>query len=237
MSKKEIQSLWKVYSKRCHADKFLNGDMYARRLRCFRKSEDDDGRGDEKEGIVPVRFGIGGVNIELIPRMVRPGEPEKITLGKDARGEFRFDDVDDLSLFCMYAALSSDIQIVSDENGQGYRRQIEFPDRLSKLGRYWVCVLDVPEFFKRVDAAVEREKYKVLDDLVRYYDPEVGPPRDIEWRMQAIFTKRDHLAYQSEYRFAINTGTSGCEAITLRIGNIHDIAVSFDLTGVPPNFP
>ena len=47
-----IHFLVKVFSEAEHADRFLLGEMYARRLSWFKKLESDQGRGDEYEAAI-----------------------------------------------------------------------------------------------------------------------------------------------------------------------------------------
>ncbi len=62
-----------------------------------------------------------------------------------------------------------------------------------------------------------------MGKLVRYYDPQASFPFALD-DIQILFSKRKEFAWQREYRFAIDTGTIGLEAITLNIGPIDDIA-------------
>ena len=47
-----IHRLVKVFSEQNYVDKFLRGELYARRLSWFKNLEDDNGRGDEFEAAI-----------------------------------------------------------------------------------------------------------------------------------------------------------------------------------------
>ena len=124
----------------------------------------------------------------------------------------------------MYAGHSGTFQQVSADSLLDLKKQLELPEDCTKLGEHAVVITDVEEFLRRVRAAAHRAGYGICRGLVKYYDPNVGTPparSDID----SIFTKRDQYAYQKEFRIAIDTRTSGTNAMTLNIGSISDIAL------------
>ena len=50
--------------------------------------------------------------------------------------------------------------------------------------------------------------------------------------METIFTKRMEYQYQSEFRFAIDTGDLGCDATILDVGNLDDIAICLETSDI-----
>ena len=223
-----IHFLVKIFSEKGHAEKFLRGELYARRLSWFKRIEGDDGRGDEYEAaIMPRRENL---LFTLESRDILTGKVEKHTIPpEDLAAPLLIQPrhFDDVNLFCMYAAHSGDFEQVSEDNIQDYRRQLDLPGDCLKLGRYAVVITNTPEFVKRVKMAAHREGYRICKGLVRYYDPEVGtqlPPLNIG----IVFNKREEYSYQREFRFAFDTGTSGSEPVALNIGEIGDIAMQLD---------
>ena len=138
---------------------------------------------------------------------------------------------DHINLFCMYAAHSGGFHQVSDDNIEELRRQLEIPEDCLKLRRHAVAITNRAEFVRRVKMGAQREGYGLHCGLVKYYDPEVGTPL-APLDIRTIFTKREKYAYQKEFRFAIDTGTTGCEPITLDIGAIDDIATRLDTADI-----
>ena len=223
-----IHFLVKVFSEPEHADRFLRGELYARRLSWFKKLESAEGRGDEYEAaIMPQRENL---IINLTAHNMATGEVEEFTIPSEdlaAPPILQPEHFDHISVFCMYAAHSGDFLEVSEDNLQDYRKQLELPEECLQLGRHAVAIVDNPEFLRRVKIGAERQGFKVYRGLVRYYDPEVGAPLT-SLDLGVIFTKRNKYAHQREYRFAIDTGSPGCEPITLNIGRINDIAVRLE---------
>ena len=227
-----IHFLVKVFSEQDHADKFLRGEVYARRLSWFKKLEGDDERADEYEAAIMLRrenltFTLGAKNVVS-------GEVEEFTIPMEdlaAPPILQPEHFDHINIFCMYAAHSGDFKEVSKDNIQDYKRQLELPEDCLELGRYAVVITDTPEFLRRLKKGAEREEYKICRGLLKYYDPEVGTPM-APLNIGIVFTKRKKYAHQREYRFAIDTGTSGCEPITLSIGAIDDIAMRLDTADI-----
>ena len=135
---------------------------------------------------------------------------------------------DDINLYCMFAAHSGDFQ---HEPSEGYldrlKEHLKMPEEYVKLGEHAVVITNTTEFLRRVEKAAHREGYGIRWGLVKYYDPQVGTP-PIRSDIETIFSKRKKYAYQREFRFAIDTGTTEGGAITLDIGDIRDIACRTD---------
>ena len=217
-----ILFLIKVFDEEEYAAAFLDGTLFARRLRCFKEMEEADGRGDKYEGaIMPA---ISGLTITLKTTDVATGEVDKITMTEEdfaAPPVMQPEWFDHVNVFCMYAGHSGNI---SPNNAEDFKRQLELPEDYLELGDHAVVIKNTTEFFKRVDAAVKETGHGFRRGLVRYYDLESGTPvfaSDVD----TIFSKRLQYEHQKEYRFAIDAGDLGCDPITLDIGPIDDIAL------------
>ena len=220
-----IVFLVKVFQCAKHADDFVQGRLYANRLAYFKRVEDGGVRGDEAEGAIMLQR--EGLIIELTATNQGTGEVSKIrTSGDELAGPLimRPEWFDHINVFCMYAGHTDDFKAISEQNAVAFKRQLEIPEECEKLGHHAVVIVNTREFFGRVKAGAERRWYGVCGGLVKYYDSEVGTPvtrKDID----TIFAKRKEFEYQKEFRLAIDTGTIGCNPITLCIGRIDDIAV------------
>ncbi len=131
--------------------------------------------------------------------------------------------IDNLSVFCMYAAHSGNQETVSVESIDDFREMMRIPEDCLSFGSHAVVITNASEFLKRVKAAALRENYGVHGRLVKYYDPRSfhgGSPEEIE----PIFNKRDEYEHQHEYRIAI-TGVEGNGPLILDIGDISDISI------------
>ena len=97
-----IQFLVKVFSEPEHADKFLRGELYARRLSWFKKLEGDEGRGDEYEAaIMPQRENL---IITLAAHNMVTGEVEEFTVTSEdlaAPPKLQPEHFDHVNVFCM----------------------------------------------------------------------------------------------------------------------------------------
>ena len=227
--------LVKVFTKEDHANKFLRGELYARRLSWFKGiecDEVDDERRDEYEAAVMLRR--DNLIITLEAKGMVTGEVEKFTIPMEdlaAPPILQPEHFDHINVFCMYAANSGEFEQVSEDNLQAFRTQLELPKDCLKLGRYAVVITNTQEFLRRVKAAAHRMGYKICRGLMKYYDPEVGTPLG-PLDIRIIFTKRKKFSHEREFRFAIDTGTLGSEPITLNIGKIDDIAIRMDTSDI-----
>ena len=228
-----IHFLMKVFEEKQHADSFIRGELYSNRLSWFKKVEDSDGRGDEYEGAAMLQ--PDNLVIKLTARDQETGEVlEEFTITPDEHAAppvLQPERFDDLNLFCMYAAHSNDFQPETDDPLQELKTHIEIPEDCLKLGGYGVVITDTPEFLRRVQAAASREGYRIVGGLVEYYDPEIGTSID-PLSVKAVFRKREEFAHQREYRFVMDTGTQGPEAVILNIGEIDDITMLLDTAAI-----
>ena len=212
--------LVKFLSKERHVECFLNGKLYAQRLASFKEIEDDaqSGRFDPHEGT---------------SSWMQPGQVRIVINGMDLSSDLagpvqtQMDWCDQLNVFCVHAAHTGelDVEQIGDHSIEQLRQQLWIPDACFDLGPYAVVITDIAEFMRRFGAAVGSRGYRAWADLVRYYDPDTfhGHFEGID----PVFRKQSRFSEQREYRFAIDTGTAGRDALTLEIGDIRDITLRF----------
>ena len=220
-----ILFLVKVFRKEEHARAFMDGKLFANRLSHFKGIEGSDIRRDEDEGVV--MFPRQGTVLELTATDRATGDVSSIRISEsDLAGPLimRPRWTDHINLFCMYTGHSGDFTHITDSNVHDFEKQLAIPEGvLEQFGEHAVIITNVREFFQRVKVGAEQKGYRTWGGLVRYYDADVGTsPRS---EIETIFTKRNKHEHEREYRIAIDIGTPGCNAITLCIGGIDDIAV------------
>lgn len=215
--------LVKYVDRKRYAIDLLDGKIFANRLSWFREMEQSDGsgRGDRHEGAVGwhqpdiASLTIGGV--DMSPYI---DQPIATHLGR----------LDNLNLFCTtYGAIEDEVLagLSGDDDPEELTTLLPVHERCLRLGRYAVVIKDVGEFIRRVREAATAEGFVVGQDQVAYYDP--GTYHGFTPLAAAVFRKHEGYSYQSEFRFAIHTGTEGDNHITLEIGDIRDIALMFHI--------
>lgn len=219
--------LVKFFQEEKYANDFIEGKLFANRLSYFKKLEGDEQRGDEDEGAIVHERGQFTLNLTAVD----PDTGEEIDQctigGSDLETSLiiRPKWFNDWNLFCLYALHDGGLQSRSPEDAQSLEECLKVPEDCAAFGEYAVVITNYTEFVKRVyNAAVEAE-YGLVGRLVSYYDPASGTP-PITSEIDTIFTKRKEYEYQSEFRFAIKTGTVGNDPIILNIGKIDDIAIA-----------
>ena len=228
--------LAKAFKEREHAEKFIRGEMYCNQLSYFKKLEDREGRGDTDEGAIV--FPLEGLVMTVGTKAPGTGEAvdwhtiQGLAVPPVVVPEW----FDNRNIFCMFAAHSFDFQ---HEPSEGYldrlKEHLKIPEKYVRLGEHAVIIKNVTEFLRRVEKAAHRAGYGILWGLVKYYDPQVGTP-SIRSDIETIFCKREEYAYQREFRFAMDTGTTEGRAISLDIGDIGDIAFRTDTGGLGLEF-
>lgn len=209
---------------------FLDGKIYMNRLSYFRFVDDDrdNNRADQKEG-------LSGW-----------WQPEQIVLEVNGRKitnfaspiEMRSNKNDNLHIFCLFSG-TTNIENTVDDNKIAINKISNVKDDLSvsveceNLGGYYVLVHDTPTFINRMVAATKKHNYRGSAGLVEYYNP-IDFSGDFGDR--SVFYKPSNFAHQKEYRFVIDTGTTGEDALTLNIGNIRDIATIIDSWDIKVEF-
>ena len=227
-----IHFLAKMFEEKEYADDLLEGKLFVNRLSYFKKIEADDGRGDEDEGaIMPP---LDGLSLTFAVTNEDTGETEQFAIPKEdlaAPPVIRPEWFDHINVYCVYAGQVSNLECITPDNAEDFRRQLELPEDAENLGGHAVVITNVPEFIKRVNDAAGHKGYRITYKAVEYYDAEFGSP-PVRSDVETIFTKRKEFENQSEFRIAIETGTLGCDPITLDIGSIADIAYYADTSAI-----
>ena len=81
MNKRMIFFLMKIFEKEEYANDFLKGKMFANPLSYFKEMEDEDGRGDEYEGIIMPH--LDGLIMTLRSKNMVTGEVKSHTINKE----------------------------------------------------------------------------------------------------------------------------------------------------------
>jgi hypothetical protein len=224
MTGSRVIAFVKFFSDESHADQFINGHLYMRRLRYFQKleaSERDDGRSDAHEAIVswhqPDR-------VELV--LTFPGFAP-IKLGKnDLAGPFSATRklYSDMHLFCISALSIPDPAILEgdhDEVQAQLQAGFQVDARCLDFGPHAVLV-SAEKFLLQLRQSLERCDHWFKADMVEYYDEKVFhgdfATEDVPFRKQSRF------AYQKEFRVCLQTPTAGDEPLTFEIGNMSTFA-------------
>ena len=214
--------LVKFFEKESPAKEFVHGRIFANRLSWFKQAEDSDesGRMDRHEGTTA---------------WLQPGECRVVLNGMDLSDDLagplqvQMDWVSDLNVFCLHAAHSGDLDLasLSNDNVEALQQELTIPQKCLSLGKYAVVVMNVPEFINRMRSFARAKNYPGIKwGLVKYYNPETfhGNIPDEE----AAFWKQNHCSYQREFRFAMNSGSSGVTPLIMNIGDISDITLQLE---------
>ena len=196
-------------------ESLLRGKLYAQRLSCFKQSDDGtaSGRLDRHEGtsswMQPGSYRLEINGWDMTPDLAGP-TPDAAELVQPSERVLR--------------------------SCRPCRRHGSGPGRGRRRGRPAAATLGPGTLLRigrarsrchrpsRVQAPVPRSandtRYRAWSHLVRYYDPS-----SFHGRFEGIdpvFRKRTDYSYQREYRFAIDTGTTGDDPLHLDIGDIRD---------------
>lgn len=221
LPRQRILFLVKFLSSEAYVESLLRGRLYAQRLSWFKQREDGTapGRLDPHEG-TSSWLQPGSVRLEMngwdfTPDLAGPVQTQASWF-------------DHLNVFCVHAVHTDDIGLERSASGikEDLRRRLLIPDKCFELGKHAVVIKDSPEFMRRFSVAISLHRYRAWSHLVRYYDPSSFHGRFDG--IDPVFRKRNEYAYQREYRFAIDTGTTGNEPLCLDIGDIRDITLRFE---------
>jgi len=208
----------KSFNRKEYAEDFLDGKLFFNRLSYFKGLEDEGSatRGDKYETVVDWR------------------QPEKVKLTisfngnsfdiKDLAAPFyvQATGLNDMHVFCLYAAHSGNLVDIEVDGSEIIKGKLHIPTELSRFGEHAVIITQPVSFIERVSAAIKMKRHRGSAGLVEYYDPETFSGEFSN--RDALFRKRKEFSYQSEYRFAFNTDTTGSESVTLDVGSLRDIA-------------
>lgn len=209
-----VFALIKITDNEDYANQLQQGIIHAKRLSWFRKKEYDelDGVGQIKKKKETI-FKLDGKDvIQYLP--------DPITIYSD--------EVSNLNVFCMTAVQPGSFsdEIITDDNYDEYINYLKIDERCrEEFGEHVVAFMGdgITEFLKRVRRSADSKGYKLLMNLVEYFDPQ--KQLDINpFTMAPVFYKRDQFKYQKEFRIVINTNTIGNDPLQLDIGNIEDIS-------------
>lgn len=225
----------KFFTEESHADLFIKGSLYLRRLSYFKnvESECDDGRSDMTEA---VSMWLQPDDIVMDLSVPALGLHARITKA-DLAGpvSFQSNDFDNSHIFCLYAVytdkfvgtdgeakfvgMHGNINLTESDVAE-LRRQLLIDDRCLKFGRFAVIVYAV-RFIERLKKALQYNGQWFRGKLVEYYDDETFhgevEPREIP------FKKQKRFSYQREFRICVRTNMEGDDPISIEVGDISDI--------------
>ena len=211
----------RVFDHSDYAEAFTRGELFMKRLPCYRKLEDGGTRGDEFEGILLADS--PDIKVDLVGRLDSGEVIARHQIdGRELAGpiEMKANAAERFHICCIYAAYITNNDFLNSR--VDIRRKMVLPERIAEFGEHAVVIPYPREFLNRVKNAVKREQYGLCAGQVQYYNPKDGPPR-IPFGAETAFIKRNDYAYQSEYRIAIDTGIEGTEPLTLRVGDLRGI--------------
>lgn len=210
-----MEQLIKIFKCKKYANDFLNGNLYCNTLDYFRKLESNEKeRGDKREGQLPLPIeSIQFESKELGKHTYKVvNTPEKLPT-------FSYQGIEYINIFSMSFIPAKirnktlDLKISS--------RHFEC------FGNYLVVVLHFPEFMSRIKKTLNNSNYIYGCQKVNYYNPDqvVAPEHQFE---ELIFMKDHKFKWQNEYRIAFETNIQNNQPVTLKIGDINDIAMLAD---------
>jgi hypothetical protein len=220
-----VFALVKLFADREHAEQFLDGDLFMRRLSYFRQEEDAEGRWDSTEGVF-AWLQRQGLQIQIIaPRFSHLNinehdlaNPVSISLGEP----------DDLYIFCTYAyyieqPLPGDDprDVYGEDRISELEAALRIDPRCLRFGPHAV-VVPYEAFTDRLKKAAKYESWHMRANLVRYYNNDVfnGEFK----RKVAPFRKQMRFDYQREFRICIQTLDHSSEPRRFNIGSLRGIA-------------
>lgn len=217
-------ALVKFFSEFEHAQQFLNGDLFMRRLSYFRREEDAEGRWDSTEGIWAWLQKQGlqiGMNLPNIGAISITEQDLAAPVGMS------LSEPDDLYIFCMYAyylevALPDDDlrDVYSEDRLAELEAAMQIDPRCLRFGSHAVVIPWGP-FLERIKRAAREQSLRLRAGLVRYYDDEVlngqFELRDVPFRKQKRFD------YQREFRICVQTLDRSPAPRTFNIGSLRGL--------------
>ncbi len=214
--KRTIFFFVKVFDRKDYAESMLDGKLYMNRLSYFRKMEEIDAvnRADKHEAVV------GWLQPQQARLTLNGHEFDPATMSGPI--SLQMNRHNNLNVYCLYAAHSGEYENFTVEEYPLFKKQLEISEECKNLGEYAVVITSAKEFIHRITESVKKCGYGMGAGLVDYYDPEQFSGFFDEDK--AAFQKRIEYQHQREYRFSLDTGLDGENAIHLDIGDIRDIA-------------
>jgi hypothetical protein len=175
------------------------GSTYMKPLSYFQQLEDEALRGDPLEGANEIMQPdyIGQMTLRHAGGDIvfNPEEIVGPVVFRPSPGMHR-------NVFCMYSITKPTDLFPID-------------DRVLEFGDSFVMALKSMEFIRRFGAAAERAGYRGTASAVKYFDGSTYSG------VTGAFRKSSEYAWQNEYRFLIEPGSS--DPITLQLGDLRDI--------------
>jgi len=217
-------ALVKFFSEFDHAQQFLDGGLFMRRLAYFRREEDAEGRWDSTEGVwgwlqkegLQIHMSVPTVGtINITERDL--AAPVSMALGEP----------DDLYIYCMYAyyieeALPSDDvrDIYGEERVADLEAALQVDPRCLRFGPHAVVIPWGP-FMESIKQAARGQSLRLRAGLVHYYDDEVF---NGEFKLKDVpFRKQKRFDYQREFRICIQTLDRSLMPRTFNIGSLRGL--------------
>ncbi|WP_420635886.1 hypothetical protein [Candidatus Palauibacter sp.] len=208
----------KFLAKEAYVHDVMAGRLHVNRLACFKDFEEEAtcNRGDRHEGVVHW-LQPDGIRLVLNGRDLTPDLAGPVEIGMSW--------LNHIHVFCLHAAHSGSLDLTDLTSGtiDGLREKLEIPSECRQLGEHAIIIRNVRQFIDRIETAAKLKDHRVHRGLVRYYNPDTFHGRFDG--IEAAFRKRDEYRHQREYRFAIDTRTTGVDPLILNIGDISDIAI------------
>ena len=225
MTASRMFALVKFCREEIHADQFIKGLLYMKRLRYFQQleaSEKSDGRPDAREAIVSWHQPDCTELILTFPG-VEPLKLDKKDLAAPVAVTRPF--YSDMHLYCMSALTMPDpalLQGTHDEIQAKLQAALQIDTRCLDFGPHAV-VVRADKFLPHLRQSLERCDHWYMADMVEYYDESTFhgefAAEDVPFRKQSSF------AYQKEYRVCLETPTAGNDAVTFEIGDMSSFAI------------
>jgi len=216
-----IYGLIKVFDKEEYAKEFQEGKLFMQQLHKYRSIEDSskDNRKDILEGvsaqfstedvIINIESSIGDCELDS-KDMTQP-----VRIYKKEHNHFH--------IFCMYSLNSQNWKEISEEELQEFYRDMNVDERVCNFGEYAVIILNVNEFFDRVDRVAKDNKFYYSRRLVHYRNMS-KMSGEVSKKMVG-FLKDESYSHQNEYRFKFLIDPQK-DTYKLDIGDISDISIS-----------
>lgn len=217
-------ALLKFFSKFEHAQQFLNGDLFMRRLSYFRREEDAEGRWDSTEGVW-AWLQRQGLQIQMnVPSVGAINITERDLAAPVAMS---LSEPDDLYIFCMYAyylevALPGDDlrDVYGEDRVAELETAMQIDPRCLRFGRHAIVIPWGP-LMEQIKRAAREQSLRLRAGLVRYYDDEV---LNGQFELKDVpFRKQKRFDYQREFRICIQTLDRSPTPRTFNIGSLRGL--------------
>ena len=205
--------LLKAFRKEKWAEDFLDGVLYCNTVKYYRDLEDSDEKRDKDEGAVVIpgdRLSELRLGDYVVKRL------DLVTL----RHYFNLTSgVNVYCMFCWAPRLEGGQVFLNKEEQLGSLREFD-----RKYGPYSVVIGNLPEFFGRIDVAINREGILLGRGDTVTYELAKDVPNNPEGLFDLAFHKNSKYSDEHEYRFAFLVDQKEQGPFRLNIGDIRDIA-------------